>query len=221
MTFPEKSPFPLMSGRGPVPELLQAVERVALMLDSMTDSFFALDRDWRYTYFNKPAEEQLQALGKNPVSLIGKTLWEEFPNPPVEDVLRRVMNDRIAVTDEHYYPPLREWVENRIFPTPDGGLAIFQRYITDRKRAEEQLRASEERFRRYFDLGLIGMAITSPTKSCLDVNDELCRILGYQRHELLRMTWAEITHPEDLAADVTQFDRVMAGEIHGYSMDKR
>ena len=89
MTFPEKSPFPLVRGSGPVPELLQAAERVALMLDSMTDRFFALDRDWRYTYFNKPAEEQLQVLGKNPASLIGKTLWEEFPNPPVEDVLRR------------------------------------------------------------------------------------------------------------------------------------
>ena len=221
MTFHEKSPFPLMRGSGPVPELLQAVERVVMMLDSMTDRFFALDRDWRYTYFNKPAEEQLQALGKNPASLIGKTLWEEFPNPPVEEVLRRVMNDRVAVTHEHYYPPLREWVENRIFPTPDGGLAISQRYITDRKRAQEQLRASEERFRRYFALGLIGMAITSPTKACLEVNDELCRILGYERHELLRMTWAEITHPDDLAADVTQFDRVMAGEINGYSVDKR
>jgi PAS domain S-box-containing protein len=221
MTFHEQSPFPLVRGSGPVPELLQAAERVTMMLDSLTDRFFALDRDWRYTYFNKPAEEQLQVLGKNPASLIGKTMWEEFPNSPVAEVLRHVMNERVAVTHEHYYAPLREWVENRIFPTPDGGLAIYQRYITDRKRAEEQLRASEERFRRYFDLGLIGMAITSPTKGCLEVNDELCRILGYDRQELLRMKWAEITYPEDLAADIAQFDRVMAGEIEGYSMDKR
>src|SRR5712671_1699605 len=42
----------------------------------------------------------------------------------------------------------------------------------------EQAAAGEERFRRYFDLGLIGMAITSPTKGCLEVNDELCRLLG-------------------------------------------
>jgi PAS domain S-box-containing protein len=220
MTFHEQSPFPVLRG-GPVPELLQAAERVTMMLDSLTDRFFALDRDWRYTYFNKPAEEQLQVLGKNPASLIGKTMWEEFPSSPVAEVLRHVMNERVAVTHEHYYAPLREWVENRIFPTPDGGLAIYQRYITDRKRAEEQLRASEERFRRYFDLGLIGMAITSPTKGCLEVNDELCRILGYDRQELLRMTWADITYPEDVAADIAQFDRVMAGEIEGYSMDKR
>jgi PAS domain S-box-containing protein len=81
--------------------------------------------------------------------------------------------------------------------------------------------ASEERFRRYFDLGLIGMATTSPTKGCLEVNDELCRILGYERSELLQNTWADMTHPDDLAADVAHFNRVLAGEIDGYTLDKR
>ena len=50
--------------------------------------------------------------------------------------------------------------------------------MTDRSAsAEEALRKSEERFRRYFELGLIGMAVTSPSKGILDVNDEICRIL--------------------------------------------
>jgi PAS domain S-box-containing protein len=89
------------------------------------------------------------------------------------------------------------------------------------QKSTEALHESGERFRRYFDLGLVGMAITSPSKGCLEVNDELCRILGYRREELLRMTWAEMTHPEDLAADVANFNRVLAGEIDGYSMDKR
>jgi PAS domain S-box-containing protein len=68
---------------------------------------------------------------------------------------------------------------------------------------------------------MIGMAMSSPTKGILEVNDELCRILGYQRSELVQKNWAEITHPDDLAADVDQFNRVMAGEIEGYSIDKR
>lgn len=93
--------------------------------------------------------------------------------------------------------------------------------ITERKRAEETLRKSEERFRRYFELGLIGMAITSPTKGCLEVNDQFCRILGYDRGELLHMSWVELTHPDDLAADVLNFNRILAGESDGYSMDKR
>src|SRR3979409_2342635 len=93
--------------------------------------------------------------------------------------------------------------------------------ISDRKQAEAAWRSREERFRRYFELGLIGMAMTSPDKGCLEVNDELCRILGYERSEMLQKNWSEITHPDDLAADVVQFDRVLAGEINGYSLDKR
>jgi PAS domain S-box-containing protein len=93
--------------------------------------------------------------------------------------------------------------------------------ITGRKRAEEALLESEQRFRRYFDLGLIGMAITSPNKGLLEVNEKLCTILGYSRDELLRKTWAELTHPDDLAADLANFNKVMAGEMDGYTIDKR
>lgn len=93
--------------------------------------------------------------------------------------------------------------------------------MTERQQAKDALKHSEERFRRYFDLGLIGMAVTSPTKGFLEVNDELCRMLGYERSELLHQTWAALTLPDDLAEDVAQFNRVLSGEIDGYSLDKR
>jgi PAS domain S-box-containing protein len=87
--------------------------------------------------------------------------------------------------------------------------------------ADEPVRESRERIRHYFDLGLIGMAITSPGKECLEVNDRLCEMLGYPRGELLRKDWAAMTHPDDLPADLAGFDRVMKGEIDGYALDKR
>ncbi|MEO6390651.1 MAG: PAS domain S-box protein [Pyrinomonadaceae bacterium] len=93
--------------------------------------------------------------------------------------------------------------------------------ITERQQTEEALRESEERFRSYFELGLIGMAITSPDKGFIEVNDQICAIMGYDRAELLLTSWAALTHPDDLAPDVANFDRVMAGECDGYSMDKR
>ena len=80
---------------------------------------------------------------------------------------------------------------------------------------------SEARFRSYFELPLIGIAITSPEKGWLEGNDRLSAIFGYSLQELKDMTWSELTYPEDLDADVEQFNRVLAGEIDSYMMDKR
>ena len=74
----------------------------------------------------------------------------------------------------------------------------------------------------FFDLPFIGMCITSPaTKRWLHVNDRLCEILGYTRQELMALTWADLTYPDDLSTDVAQFERVLRGESNGYQMDKR
>ena len=95
------------------------------------------------------------------------------------------------------------------------------RDITDRKRAEEAVRKSEERMRLFFERQLVGMAITSPEKGWLQVNDRLCKMLGYSREELDRLTWGDLTYPEDLAPDVARFNRLLAGEINDYTLEKR
>jgi PAS domain S-box-containing protein len=124
-------------------QLAAVTSRVEMILDSITDRFFAFDKDWRITYVSKHGQEQLRRLGKDPCGVIGKRLWDEFPDPPTEAVFRHAMKERAVVVHEHYYPPLGEWVENRTFPTADGGLAIFQTYVTDRRKAAEALRRSE------------------------------------------------------------------------------
>ena len=83
------------------------------------------------------------------------------------------------------------------------------------------VKASEVRFRSYFDLPLHGVCITSPEKGWIEVNDRLCAILGYAREELVLKTWAEMTHPDDLAADVEQFERLLSGQIEQYRLEKR
>lgn len=94
--------------------------------------------------------------------------------------------------------------------------------VTDRKRATEALHDSEQRLRSYFNSPIIGIAITSPQKGWLETNLRLCEMLGYSADELMGgLNWADLTHPDDLAADVAQFERVLTGEIDNYSLDKR
>ncbi len=99
------------------------------------------------------------------------------------------------------------------------------RDITERKRQETVLREAEERFRTTFDNAPVGMAIVSPEKEnvgrLLHVNDALCRIVGRSRHELLAMTFAEITHPADLPADEVELQRTLSGESDGFERQKR
>ena len=119
---------------------------------------------------------------------------------------------------------LNEELEQRVFKRTEELAEVnknLRREISEREFAEKALQKSEERFRSYFNLGLIGIAITSPKKGWIEVNDQMCKILGYDRNELMKLTWAELTHPEDLSTDSHYFNRVLSGQIDGYEIDKR
>jgi PAS domain S-box-containing protein/diguanylate cyclase (GGDEF)-like protein len=93
--------------------------------------------------------------------------------------------------------------------------------ITARRTAEAALRVSEERFRLAFDHAPIGMALVSPMGDWLSVNSPLCEMTGYTEDELLACTFQDITHPDDLDADLEQLRQMLAGEIRSYEMEKR
>jgi PAS domain S-box-containing protein len=100
-------------------------------------------------------------------------------------------------------------------------LRKLEQEIIERTRVEEALRESEGLFRSQFEFGNIGIANISAEKSWLRVNPCLCHMLGYSEKELQEKTWPEMTHPEDLPADVAQFNRMLTGGIDSYEMDKR
>ena len=93
--------------------------------------------------------------------------------------------------------------------------------ITDHRSAEEALCASEERFRGTFENAAVGIAHKDAQGRWLRVNAKYCEIVGYDRDELLQRTFHEITHPEDLAAELEKYTPLMRGELPHYSLEKR
>ena len=120
-------------------------ERLTTTLASITDGFFTLDRNWRFTYVNPVAEQLLQRDGKR---LLGKRFWDEFA--PLLDTVagetyERAMLDNVtAVIDDYYYEPLDAWFRVNIYPS-EQGLAVYFNDVTEQVRSRAALhRANEE-----------------------------------------------------------------------------
>jgi diguanylate cyclase (GGDEF)-like protein/PAS domain S-box-containing protein len=107
-----------------------------------------------------------------------------------------------------------------------GTAAVLAWRLNDDVRAEadrvnKALRESEQRFGGAFDHASHGMALVAPDGRFLQVNESLCRIVGYPREELLKKTFQDITHPDDLDADLEHVRELLDGEIETYEMEKR
>jgi diguanylate cyclase (GGDEF)-like protein/PAS domain S-box-containing protein len=116
-------------------EVRRLAERLAMTLESITDGFFTLDREWRFTFLNNAAERQLQ---RTRADLLGKIIWDEFKevvDTASDREYRQAMRTMRTAEFEQYYPPLGKWFEARAYPS-DEGLAVYFRDVTERKVAE-------------------------------------------------------------------------------------
>jgi PAS domain S-box-containing protein len=162
------------------------------------------------------------------------TWWYEHIHP--EDRMRVISGIQKAIQESKRY-----WSDEYRYRRADGSYAyVFDRGyvildhhgkpvrmvgsmmdITVRKQMETALRESEERFRATFEQAAVGIAHIAVDGRWLLVNQKLCEILGYTREELKEKTFQDITHPDDLAADLRYTHQVLANEIPTYSMEKR
>jgi PAS domain S-box-containing protein len=119
----------------------------------------------------------------------------------------------------------QKWVKLRIYAEMEmdkciriyGTLEDITGYINLLQRSSER----EKQFHHAFEYAPIGMALVSPNGNWLRVNKTLCHMLGYTKQELLKFTFQDITHPEDLDIDLEQMYRLLGGQISTYHLDKR
>jgi PAS domain S-box-containing protein len=117
--------------------------RLEAVLESVADAFYALDRDWKYVVFNRAAEEY---FGVPRDVIIGRNIWDIFPigiGTPFETACRAAMDDKVSSTFE---TPSRlrpdRIVELRILPMRGGGVAVSISDVTERRQAEDAVRAA-------------------------------------------------------------------------------
>jgi PAS domain S-box-containing protein len=130
-------------------------------------------------------------------------------------VLRNYRKDGTPFWNELYVSPVHD--EEDVLTNFVG----VQNDITERRRIEEVLRESEERFRATFEHAAIGAAQVGIDGRWLRVNRRLAEIVGYEPDELLETTFQDITHPDDLEGDLAQVRRLLAGELQTYTLEKR
>lgn len=174
-----------------------ARKQVSLIIESITDGFLAFDSEWRFTYLN---HEGARTLGRPPEELLGKNLWEEFPelsNTSFGQLYQRVFAERVALELEDYYPPFEAWFAVRAYPTEIGGLSLYFRNISDRKQTESALRESEERFRHMADTAPVLIWMSGPDKLCNYFNKPWLDFTGRTMEQELGNGWTQGVHPDD------------------------
>lgn len=174
-----------------------AKQTVETILSSLRDGFVTLDRDWCFTYVN---DRLLEILKLPREAVMKKNLWDVFPDLVGTESyhqVHRAMNEHIAVQFEFYYPMLDCWIEHRVYPTADG-IAILVADVSDRKRAQETLRESEERLRRAIAIETVGVIFFKTDGSITDTNDAFLRMSGYSREDAEQglVRWDKMTPPE-------------------------
>jgi PAS domain S-box-containing protein len=137
----------------------QAMAERAILLESITDAFYALDGEYRFTYVNQRA---LDHFGASRESLLGKVLWDvvSLENRTIfQQQFQRALHQQCSVAFETVSPLTGRWVEVRAYPARQR-LAVYFRDVTARKRAEERVREVDRRKSEF--LSILGHELRNP-----------------------------------------------------------
>jgi PAS domain S-box-containing protein len=209
-------------------EAIEASEQYRAIVETTPECVKILALDGTLVFMNSQGLEMIGAL--SPEVVTGKIIYNLVA--PEDRDRFRAFNERICSGErgslEFNVIGLREerhQMETHSAPLRyvDGTTVhlALTRDVTERKRVEEILRESEERFRRVFDEGPLGVALIAKDYRFLKVNSALCQMVRYSEAELLQMSFADITHPDDVRADVELAERLFNREIPFFRLQKR
>jgi PAS domain S-box-containing protein len=180
--------------------------RLARVVESISEGFFTLDAQWRFSFVNPVAEEILE---RSRDELLGRLIWDAFPEAmgtTSQIEYERAVAEGVPVRFQQYYPPLERWFSVRAYPLDDG-LAVHVEDVTERVEADRALRASERRFRTLAET-MPHMVWTATPSGEIDYQTEaVLRYTGATREQLAGAAWFDVLHPEDRDATAQAWQR--------------
>lgn len=197
--------------------LRESEERLHDILDSMAEGFALLGSDFTILDVN---EETLRLDGRTRDELIGRTHWDAFPNTedsPIGEIFKRVAREGTPGSLEHEYSWTDDrslWLDMRAYPTRDGGVAVFWRDFSDRKRAEEALRESKFRLQSIANLVPDLLWDSEPNGSTNWYNQRWLEYTGQSFEEAIGWGWVDAIHPDDREASARRYrEAIENGEM--------
>jgi PAS domain S-box-containing protein len=195
-------------------EAREGQKRLSDVLERISDAFFALDEDWRFTYVNEKAAVILQRRRED---LVGKVVWDEFPDVATSvfaEQYRRAVESQSVVAFAEYYPPLDSWFEVHAYPSPEG-LSVYFADISDKQRAQRMLQESEKRFRSLIESTTAAVWKMDRNGTMLVEEDDWHQLTGQSFEEMRGNGWLDAVHPEDRDRTMTAWRRALsAGAIY-------
>ncbi|MEO7400463.1 MAG: PAS domain S-box protein [Polaromonas sp.] len=193
-------------------------------LESITDGFYLLDKDWNFTFLNSRAEGMLKR-GRG--HLRGRNLWQEFPGvmgTSIEWEYRRTVETQRTTHFEAFSPSLEAWFEIHVYPT-EAGIAVYLQDITQRRSEQSQLQLLETAVARVNDIVIITQAepFDETGGRIVFVNDAFERNTGYSRQEATGNTPKMLMGPKsrsvelDRILDAVKNGRAVRAEIASYT----
>ncbi len=153
---------------------------LAEILSKVSDGLSVFDKDLGLTFVNEKAASIL-----------------EGPDEAFHNRLAQALKDHAPIRFEHFHASMSRWFEHQTYPNSDGGFTLFSRDITSRRRLEEALRASEERFRRLMESNIIGVLVVQ-SGIITEANDVFLKMIGSTRDDLVskQLRWRDMTPQE-------------------------
>lgn len=201
---------------------IRTLEERNTILESIGDAFFALDKDWIITYWNKEASSIFQLSAEEMVGQNLLTYFGDALSPNITDYYHTVVIDKKPVQYERFFQPVKRWFEVSAYPS-DTGISVYLKDITEKKKIQDEIRDSNERYKYVtkatndviWDWDL-------QTNEVVRSEDNFSKLFGHNAvvADSDSHFWTKHVYPDDLERVISDRQKILADPLLDYWQDE-